>query len=94
MGVCCEAEATGGRMDTDLLPMRMDNVQDVYRHYELSTIFARTKFAKLNDAVARVAGVEDFLVIDELSQSMGTPLWLSAKDDESEARQLLMHPMF
>ena len=88
MGVCCPPSEDVSGPAKDLPEPTIAGVSDIYRRFELKTLFSRTSFGHLEQAINKVAG-ETTLRIDELADEMGTELWLSAKEKGSPARTLL-----
>ena len=94
MGVCCAPGEDLNAPAKDLPEPSTAGVSDVYRVFELGTLFARTQFGHLEQAIEKVKGEGTTVSIDALADEMGTGLWLSAKKADSPARQLLSQPLF
>ena len=94
MGICCPAEDQGPQTLQDLPAPTVEGVTDMYRRYELETVFARTAFGPFQDAVNRAAGEEEFVTFEALAQELNTPLWKSVNTDGSALKKLLEQPCF
>ena len=94
MGICCPPEDQGPQTLSDLPAPTMEGVTDMYRRYELETVFARTAFGPFADAVNKAAGEEEFVTFQSLSAELNTPLWMSLNEDGSDLRKLLEQPCF
>ena len=93
MGVCCAPGEDLSGPAKDLPEPSTMGVSDVYRVFELGTLFARTQFGHLEQAINKCKGEGTTVSIDALADEMGTGLWLSAKKD-GPTRQLLSQSMF
>ena len=86
MGVCCPPSEDVSGPAKDLPEPSTFGVADVYRVFELGTLFARTQFGHLEQAIEKLKGEGSTVSIDGLADEMGTGLWLSAKKADSPAR--------
>ena len=94
MGFCNCAEANDYEMSGDVARPTMVGVIDLYKRFELRTIFASTRYGCFERAVKTIAGSKEYVTLEDLADEIGTERWLAAKEEGSDARKLLSLPMF
>ena len=94
MGVCCPPQDQGPQSMQDLPAPSLEGLDDIYRKYELTTLFARTPFGPFEEAVQECAGENDYVTFESLAAKLDTPMWRKLTDPASAIRKLLEQPMF
>ena len=94
MGICCPAQDMGPTTLQDLPEPSLEGVDDMYKRFELTTVFARTPFGPFEEAVQKAAGDNDWVSFDDLATELNTTLWKKVTDGSSALRKLLEQPAF